>query len=210
MPICTLSFPQVQCFPTVSLTTVGWNRRSELGPRFRSVSPSGGRRDSLSPTKNGRAHLPPKKSLKRGASPSRPDRRMHSTSSSSARAREKEILDEFQLDDFGFDEVNDRALQKKAVRQREKRRERERQRREKRISGSDSEKRKRKSIKKEKDPSNDLSTGASFRRGAEVILKREGKPMDAREIVRVGLREGTLFLSRAFAVPRTDHISTLT
>lgn len=36
----------------------------------------------------------------------------------------------------------------------------------------------------------DLSTGASFRRGAELILKREGKPMDAREIVRVGLKEG--------------------
>lgn len=43
-----------------------------------------------------------------------------------------------------------------------------------------------------KDPAsgNDLTSGASFRRGAEIILKREGKPMDAREIVRVGLKEG--------------------
>ncbi len=36
------------------------------------------------------------------------------------------------------------------------------------------------------------SAGASFRRGAELILKREGKPLDAREIVRMGLEEGNL------------------
>jgi len=39
------------------------------------------------------------------------------------------------------------------------------------------------------------NAGASFRKGAELILRRAGKPLDAREIVRIGLEEG-LFSTR--------------
>lgn len=125
---------------------------------------------SLELANNDVVHLPPKKLHRQS------DVTAEHKSAVGTQEREKEILEEFELG-FG-DELE--AMEE------EEHENRDAQPWTTGADGGIGVKRKNNG----EDPNSDLSTGASFRRGAELILRREGKPMDAREIVRVGLKEG--------------------